>query len=152
MAKSRKYEDRRPIGDAILEFYSALDKIEEYYTKKGYRKITMLHKVLKEELNWEMPYDTFRYHFNKEFGSKAKSSSLNEDPKDKPVNNQVLEESPAPETNMIQEEPKTQIPKEETTTTLVEDTKKGPIIGDSSFGQVQRIRKNTRNARPKLGR
>ena len=70
MAKSRKYEDRLPVGEAVREFYTALDTIEEYYTKKGYRKITMLHKVLKEKFNWKMPYDTFRYHFNKEFKSK----------------------------------------------------------------------------------
>jgi len=91
MAKSRKYEDRLPIGDAIVEFYSALDMIEEYYTKKGYRKITMLHKVLKEKLGWKMPYDTFRYHFNKEFGPRAKSKPL----KDEAVENiTVAHQSP----------------------------------------------------------
>ena len=84
MAKSRKYEDRLPVGEAVREFYSALDTIEEYYTKKGYRKMTMLHKVLKEKLNWKMPYDTFRYHFNKEFGSK-RQSPLKEDMQNKPV-------------------------------------------------------------------
>ena len=84
MAKSRKYEDRLPIGEAIREFYSALDTIEEYYTKKGYRKMTMLHRVLNEKLNWKMPYDTFRYHFNKEFGSK-RQSSLKEDMQNKPI-------------------------------------------------------------------
>jgi len=95
MAKSRKYEDRLPIGDAIVEFYSALDMIEEYYSKKGYRKITMLHKVLKEKLGWKMPYDTFRYHFNKEFGSKAKSKPLKADLKDASVENiTVFHQSP----------------------------------------------------------
>jgi hypothetical protein len=95
MAKSRKYEDRLPIGDAIVEFYSALDMIEEYYAKKGYRKITMLHKVLKEKLGWKMPYDTFRYHFNKEFGSRAKSKPLNKDLKDEVVKNiTVAHQSP----------------------------------------------------------
>jgi len=84
MAKSRKYEDRLPIGEAIREFYSALDTIEEYYTKKGYRKMTMLHRVLKDKLNWKMPYDTFRYHFNKEFGSK-RQSPLKEDIQNKPI-------------------------------------------------------------------
>jgi len=84
MSKSRKYEDRLPIGDAIVEFYSALDTIEEYYTKKGYRKMTILHRVLKEKLNWKMPYDTFRYHFNKEFGSKSQSP-LKEDMQNKPI-------------------------------------------------------------------
>ena len=82
MAKSRKYKDRLPIGEAIMEFYSALDTIEEYYTKKGYRKISMLHKVLKEKFGWKMPYDTFRYHFNKEFASKAKAIALEDDIKD----------------------------------------------------------------------
>ena len=84
MAKSRKYEDRLPVGEAVREFYAALDTIEEYYTKKGYRKITMLHKVLKEKFNWKMPYDTFRYHFNKEFGSK-RQSPLKEDMQNKPI-------------------------------------------------------------------
>ena len=84
MAKSRKYEDRLPLGEAIREFYSALDTIEEYYTKKGYRKMTMLHRVLKEKLNWKMPYNTFRYHFNKEFGSK-RQSPLKEDMQNKPI-------------------------------------------------------------------
>jgi len=84
MAKSRKYEDRLPLGEAIREFYSALDTIEEYYTKKGYRKMTMLHRVLKDKLSWKMPYDTFRYHFNKEFGSK-RQSLLKEDMQNKPI-------------------------------------------------------------------
>jgi len=84
MAKNRKYEDRLPIGEAIREFYSALDMIEEYYTKKGYRKMTILHRVLKDKLNWKMPYDTFRYHFNKEFGSK-RQSPLKEDIQNKPT-------------------------------------------------------------------
>jgi len=95
MAKSRRYKDRLPIGDAIVEFYSALDMIEEYYTKKGYRKISMLHKVLKEKLGWKMPYDTFRYHFNKEFGSKAKSKPLNIDLIDEVTENTtVTDQSP----------------------------------------------------------
>jgi len=84
MAKSRKYEDRLPLGEAIREFYSALDTIEEYYTKKGYRKMTMLHRVLKDKLNLKMPYDTFRYHFNKEFGSK-RQSPLKKDMPNKPI-------------------------------------------------------------------
>jgi len=84
MAKSRKYKDRLPVGEAVREFYAALDTIEEYYTKKGYRKMTMLHKVLKEKLRWKMPYDTFRYHFNKEFGAK-RQSPLKEDMQNKPV-------------------------------------------------------------------
>jgi len=96
MVKSRKYEDRLPIGDAIVEFYSALDMIEEYYTKKGYRKITMLHKVLKEKLGWKMPYDTFRYHFNKEFGSRAKSKPLNKDLKDEVVENIDVDQKQTP--------------------------------------------------------
>ncbi|MCB4762716.1 MAG: hypothetical protein LGB71_02640 [Sulfurovum sp.] len=44
----------------------------------------MLHRVLKEKLNWKMPYDTFRYHFNKEFGSK-RQSPLKEDMQNKPI-------------------------------------------------------------------
>jgi len=78
MAKSRKYKDRLPIGEAIIEFYSVLDTIEDYYTNKGYRKISILHKALKEKFGWKMSYDTFRYHFNKEFGSKAKEIALND--------------------------------------------------------------------------
>lgn len=90
MAKSRKYEDRLPVGEAIREFYSALDMIEEYYTKKGYRKMTMLHRVLKDKLNWKMPYDTFRYHFNKEFGSK-RQSPLKEDMQNKPIEDSLAQ-------------------------------------------------------------
>ena len=67
MKNGREYKNRLPNGDAVIEFYSALDTIEEYYTKKGYRKISRLHTILKEKFNWKMPYDTFRYHFNKEF-------------------------------------------------------------------------------------
>ena len=46
--------------------------------------MTMLHRVLKDKLNWKMPYDTFRYHFNKEFGSK-RQSPLKEDMPNKPI-------------------------------------------------------------------
>ena len=95
MAKSRKYEDRLPVGEAVREFYAALDMIEEYYTKKGYRKMTMLHKVLKEKLNWKMPYDTFRYHFNKEFGSKRKSP-LKENLQNKPIEQFPTQEELSP--------------------------------------------------------
>ncbi len=94
MAKSRKYEDRLPVGEAVREFYSALDMIEEYYTKKGYRKMTMLHRALKEELNWKMPYDTFRYHFKKEFGSKSQSP-LKEDMQNKPIEQFSTQEEPS---------------------------------------------------------
>jgi hypothetical protein len=73
MSKKKKME----VGEAVIEFYASFDLIKEYYEQKGYRKITLLHKVLKEKLSWEMGYDTFRYHFNKEF-KKTQLSITNE--------------------------------------------------------------------------
>jgi len=126
MAKSRKYEDRLPIGDAIVEFYSALDMIEEYYTKKGYRKITMLHKVLKEKLGWKMPYNTFRYHFNKEFGSKAKAKPLKVDLKDEAIEKITVTSDPL----VHQDTNQKQTPKENTP---------GPIILDPTKRNEKKI-------------
>ncbi len=62
------------VGEAVIEFYASLDTIKDYYENRGYRKISLLHKALKEKLGWKMGYDTFRYHFNKEF-KKSKNSS-----------------------------------------------------------------------------
>ena len=64
------------VGEAVIEFYASLDTIKDYYENRGYRKISLLHKLLKEKLGWRMGYDTFRYHFNKEF-KRSKNSSFN---------------------------------------------------------------------------
>ena len=63
------------VGEAVIEFYASLDTIKDYYENRGYRKISLLHKLLKEKLGWRMGYDTFRYHFNKEFKKSSHSSS-----------------------------------------------------------------------------
>jgi len=55
------------VGEAVIEFYSSLNLIREYYEERGYRTMTLLHKELQKELGWKMEYDTFRYHFNKVF-------------------------------------------------------------------------------------
>lgn len=60
-------KEKMAVGAAVIEFYSSLNLIREYYEEKGYKTMTLLHRKLKKELNWKMPYDTFRYHFNKEF-------------------------------------------------------------------------------------
>jgi len=52
-------------GEAVREFYAALPVIEEYYSIKGYRKITYLYEVLQPKLGWQMSLRTFRYHINK---------------------------------------------------------------------------------------
>ena len=52
-------------GEAVREFYAALPMIEEYYSVKGYRKITYLYEVLQAKLGWKMSLRTFRYHINK---------------------------------------------------------------------------------------
>jgi len=52
-------------GEAVREFYAALPVIEEYYSVKGYRKITYLYEVLQPKLGWQMSLRTFRYHINK---------------------------------------------------------------------------------------
>jgi len=52
-------------GEAVREFYAALPVIEEYYSIKGYRKITYLFEVLQPKLGWQMSPRTFRYHINK---------------------------------------------------------------------------------------
>jgi len=52
-------------GEAVREFYAALPVIEEYYSVKGYRKITYLYEVLQPKLGWKMSLRTFSYHINK---------------------------------------------------------------------------------------
>ncbi len=52
-------------GEAVREFYSSLAIIEEYYSVKGYRKITYLFEVLHKKMGWKMSLRTFRYHINK---------------------------------------------------------------------------------------
>ncbi len=61
MAKNMKLKQ----GEAVREFYAALPVIEEYYSVKGYRKITYLYEVLQPKLGWKMSLRTFRYHINK---------------------------------------------------------------------------------------
>ena len=52
-------------GEAVREFYAALPVIEDYYSIKGYRKISYLYEVLQPKLGWKMSLRTFRYHINK---------------------------------------------------------------------------------------
>jgi len=63
MAKRKKMA----VGEAVIEFHSSINLIREYYEEKGYKTMTLLHKKLQKELGWKMEYDTFRYHFNKNF-------------------------------------------------------------------------------------
>lgn len=59
--------EKLPVGEAVREFYSSLEKIEDLYYKKGYRKLTYLFNKLKEDLKLKMSYHSFRYHFNIHF-------------------------------------------------------------------------------------
>lgn len=61
MAKNMKLKQ----GEAVREFYAALPMIEEYYSVKGYRKISYLYEVLQPKLGWKMSLRTFRYHISK---------------------------------------------------------------------------------------
>jgi hypothetical protein len=113
--------------------------IEDYYWNKGYRKKAYLYRTLKEKLGWRMSLESFKYHFKRAIESKVNSRSQSPTP----------ERSYTPETEVIQEEPKTQTPKKETPAPL--PTEKGPKIVDSNFGQVKKIKKNTRAERESIG-
>lgn len=84
------------VGEAVIEFYASLDLIKEYYEQKGYRKITLLHRELKKQLGWKMGYDTFRYHFNKEFKKIEKSTSTVSTEKDSSIPAIMKEENSEP--------------------------------------------------------
>jgi hypothetical protein len=131
--------EKLPNGEAVREFYASLDMIEDYYWNKGYRKKAYLYRTLKEKLGWRMSLESFKYHFKRAIESKVNSRSQSPTP----------ERSSTPETEVIQEEPKAQIPKEETSASL--PTVKGPKVVDSNFGQVKKIKKNTRAERESIG-
>jgi hypothetical protein len=113
--------------------------IEDYYWNKGYRKKAYLYRTLKEKLGWRMSLESFKYHFKRAIESNANSRSQSLNP----------QRSSTPETEVIQEEPKAQIPKRETS--IPSPTEKGPKIVDSNFGQVKKIKKNTRAERESIG-
>ena len=129
-------DEKLPNGEAVREFYASLDMIEDYYWNKGYRKKAYLYRTLKEKLRWRMSLESFKYHFKRaiESNTLTKSQSV------------TSERSPVPETKVIQEDPKAQTPNGKIST-----TPKGPKIVDSSFGQVKKIKKNTRAARESIG-
>jgi hypothetical protein len=131
--------EKLPNGEAVREFYASLGMIEDYYWNKGYRKKAYLYRTLKEKLGWRMSLESFKYHFKRAIESKVNSRSQSPTP----------ERSYTPETEVIQEEPKTQTPKEETSASL--PTVKGPKVVDSNFGQVKKIKKNTRAERESIG-
>ena len=131
--------EKLPNGEAVREFYASLDMIEDYYWNKGYRKKAYLYRTLKEKLGWRMSLESFKYHFKRAIESKVNSRSQSPTP----------ERSYTPETEVIQEEPKTQTPKKETPAPL--PTTKGPKVVDSNFGQVKKIKKNTRAKRESIG-
>lgn len=131
--------EKLPNGEAVREFYASLDMIEDYHWNKGYRKKAYLYRTLKEKLGWRMSLESFKYHFKRAIESKTDSGSKNA----------ASESSSALETEVIQEEPKAQTPKEETSSPS--PTVKGPKIVDSNFGQVKKIKKNTRAERESIG-
>jgi hypothetical protein len=128
--------EKLPNGEAVREFYASLDMIEDYYWNKGYRKKAYLYRTLKEKLGWRMSLESFKYHFKRAIESKTDSRSK-------------TERSSAPDTEVTQEEPKVQTPKEETS--APSPAAKGPKIVDSNFGQVKKIKKNTRAERESIG-
>jgi len=130
--------EKLPNGEAVREFYASLDMIKDYYWNKGYRKKAYLYRTLKEKLGWRMSLESFKYHFKKAIESNTNIQSQSF----------ALDRSSAPDTEVIQEEPKTQTPKEETCTPS--PATKGPKIVDSNFGQVKKIKKNTRAARESI--
>ena len=130
--------EKLPNGEAVREFYASLDMIEDYYWNKGYRKKAYLYRTLKEKLGWRMSLESFKYHFKRAIESKT-------DRRSKAV---ALNRSSAPDIEVIQEEPKAQTPKEETSTPS--PAAKGPKIVDSNFGQVKKIKKNTRAERESI--
>jgi hypothetical protein len=131
--------EKLPNGEAVREFYASLNMIEDYYWNKGYRKKAYLYRTLKEKLGWRMSLESFKYHFKRAIESNANRGSQSS----------ALERSSAPDTEVIQEEPKAQTPKEETS--IPSPAAKGPKIVDSNFGQVKKIKKNTRAARDSIG-
>ncbi|RRS29875.1 MAG: hypothetical protein P794_09510 [Epsilonproteobacteria bacterium (ex Lamellibrachia satsuma)] len=131
--------EKLPNGEAVREFYSSLDMIEDYYWNKGYRKKAYLYRTLKEKLGWRMSLESFKYHFKRAIESNANSKPQNA----------ASERSSAPVTEVIQEEYKAQTPKEETS--APSPATKGPKIVDSNFGQVKKIKKNTRAERESIG-
>jgi hypothetical protein len=131
--------EKLPNGEAVREFYASLDMIEDYYWNKGYRKKAYLYRTLKEKLGWRMSLESFKYHFKRAIESKVNSRSQRPTP----------ERSSIRETEINQEEPKAQTLKEETPTPS--PTTKGPKIVDSNFGQVKKIKKNTRAERESIG-
>ncbi len=128
-----------PNGEAVREFYASLDMIKDYYWNKGYRKKAYLYRTLKEKLGLRMSLESFKYHFKRAIESNANSQSQS----------LALERSSAPDTEVIQEEPKAQTPKEETS--APSPATKAPKIVDSNFGQVKKIKKNTRAERENIG-
>ncbi len=130
--------EKLPNGEAVREFYASLDMIKDYYWNKGYRKKAYLYRTLKEKLGWRMSLESFKYHFKRAIESSVNSQSQSS----------TSERSSIPNTEIIQEDPKAQTPKEETATPS-SDTK-GPKIVDSNFGQVKKIKKNTRAARESI--
>ena len=93
--------EKLPNGEAVREFYASLGMIEDYYWNKGYRKKAYLYRTLKEKLGWRMSLESFKYHFKRAIESKVNSRSQSPTP----------ERSYTPETEVIQEEPKTQTQK-----------------------------------------
>jgi len=131
--------EKLPNGEAVREFYASLDMIEDYYWNKGYRKKAYLYRTLKEKLGWRMSLESFKYHFKRSIESNANNRSQSP----------ASERSSTPETEVIQEEPKAQTSKEETS--IPSPATKGPKIVDSNFGQVKKIKKNTRAERESIG-
>jgi len=130
--------EKLPNGEAVREFYASLDMIKDYYWNKGYRKKAYLYRTLKEKLGWRMSLESFKYHFKRAIESKGNSGSQTS----------ASERSSVPDAEVIQEKAKAQTPKEETSTPP--PATKGPKIIDSNFGQVKKIKKNTRAARESI--
>jgi hypothetical protein len=86
-----------------------------------------------------MSLESFKYHFKRAIESNANSRTQSSLP----------QRSSTPETEVIQEEPKAQTPKEETV--APSPATKGPKVVDSNFGQVKKIKKNTRAERESIG-
>lgn len=89
-----------PNGEAVREFYSSLNTIEEYYWEKGYRKKAYLYRTLKEKLGWQMSLESFKYHFKRAFESN-KDLDKNSILKKSLGSTQVIEEAPKKKTPII---------------------------------------------------
>ena len=87
--------EKLPNGEAVREFYSSLDMIEDYYWNKGYRKKAYLYRTLKEKLGWRMSLESFKYHFKRAIESNANSRSQSS----------TSERSPTPEVKDSTSEP-----------------------------------------------